>query len=275
MFGGSFFTESAAVRRMTDTGTNDGATTAALVGTTGGAGTTRCAVEMAAILAADGRDVCILDAAFGTQGLADYLPGRLDPDVTALLTDDAEAALTAGVTDLPLGAGNAGVDAFGRVACCPARAPFERLARAKTVGAARRFEERIAEAAAAFDNVLVDTPPVAANQSVAAVDGCERAALVTPATTRGADAVQRMRARLDDVGVGVDAVVATRGRLDAADASLPDAECDPADAPACIDAEEAFAAATATATEIVLDCSLASAVDSGGVVDRMSDYVSR
>ncbi|OYR95948.1 cell division inhibitor, partial [Halorubrum sp. E3] len=44
------------------------ATTLALVGATGGAGTTRTAVELAALGARDGRDVAVVDAAFTTQG---------------------------------------------------------------------------------------------------------------------------------------------------------------------------------------------------------------
>jgi len=47
-----------------------GISTLALVGVAGGAGTTRTAVEMAATLARADRSVAVLDAAFGTQGLA-------------------------------------------------------------------------------------------------------------------------------------------------------------------------------------------------------------
>lgn len=52
-------------------------TTIALVGATGGAGTTRLSLELAAALATDGRDVAVLDAAFATQGLSDYVSGTL------------------------------------------------------------------------------------------------------------------------------------------------------------------------------------------------------
>nr|WP_227776770.1 hypothetical protein [Haladaptatus pallidirubidus] len=61
--------------------------TAALVGATGGAGTTRLCIELGAMLAHAGRDVAILDAAFATQGLARHVPGRIGNDLTALLTD--------------------------------------------------------------------------------------------------------------------------------------------------------------------------------------------
>ncbi|WEL28362.1 Chromosome partitioning ATPase, ParA family [Haloferax volcanii] len=71
-------------------------TTIALVGATGGAGTTRLSLELAAALATDGRDVAVLDAAFATQGLSDYVSGTLDPDATALVTDAADVPLESG-----------------------------------------------------------------------------------------------------------------------------------------------------------------------------------
>ncbi|MFB6303753.1 MAG: ParA family protein [Haloferacaceae archaeon] len=230
--------------------------TLALVGAVGGAGTTRLAVETASLLAADGRDVAVIDAAFATQGLGDYLDGRLDPDLTALVTDRADAPLDAGLTDL-------GADLPGRVACCPAAAPFERLARAKTADAARRFEDRVAEAAGAFDAVLVDVPPVAANQAVAAVTACDRTALVAPATARGRDGVERVRARIDDVGGTVDAVVATRGESETADASVPRLDADdPAAAPRAPDGGE-FGAGVARAAEATLGVSVDVPADEG------------
>lgn len=72
-------------------------TTIALVGATGGAGTTRLSLELAAALATDGRDVAVLDAAFATQGLSDYVSGTLDPDATALVTDAADVPLESGL----------------------------------------------------------------------------------------------------------------------------------------------------------------------------------
>jgi MinD-like ATPase involved in chromosome partitioning or flagellar assembly len=235
--------------------------TAALVGATGGAGTTRLSVEAAALLAADGAEVAVLDAALATQGLSDHLAGRLSPDLTALVTDRTDEALAAGLTDL-------GTDGPGRVACCPAAAPFERLARAKAPAAARRLEERIDEAATAFDAVLVDTPPVAANQAVAAVEACDRVAVVAPATDRGANAVARIRARLEDVDAPADAVVATRGEREFADAAVPTAPADAA-VPAA-PAGGAFGAGVARATEAVLDGSV-TAPDEGGLLDGLRD----
>lgn len=222
-----------------------GTDAAALVGAVGGAGTTRLAVEAGAVLAADGASVAVLDAAFATQGLGDYLDGRLDPDVTALVTDRTDAALDAGLTDLP-------ADVDGRVACCPAAAPFERLARAKSAEAARRFEDRVAEAADGFDAVLVDVPPVAANQAIAAVNACDRTVLVAPATARGTDGRERMRARLSDLGAAVDADVATRGTDGAADASVPRTETGVTDAPAALDGGE-FGDGVARAAATMLD----------------------
>ena len=161
----------------------------ALVGAAGGVGTTRLTLEAGTLLARDGRDVAVLDAAYATQGLADLTPGRLEPDMTALCLDD---------TPLETALRDRSLDGAGRLAVCPARAPFERLARAKTPEAAEAFEDRIAEAARAFDHVLVDVPPVAANQAVAAVSAADAVAVVADAA-RADDAVPRARDRVGTV----------------------------------------------------------------------------
>lgn len=235
----------------------------AFVGATGGAGTTRLTLEAATLLARDGRDVAVLDAAYATQGMARWLDGRLDPDVTALVTDEADEPLELGLVDL-------GVDAAGRVRCCPAHAPFERIARAKSTDAAENFEARVAEAAEAADVVCLDVPPVAANQSVAAVNAAERVALVASADDRGADAVGRMEAVLADVGCGVDAVVATRGDLDVADVGVP--ATDEA-GPAAAAGEGAFVAGVAEACSALLDESVSAERD--GLLDGLSEFVPR
>jgi len=255
-------------------------TTAALIGAVGGAGTTRLTVELGALLANDGRDVVVLDAAFATQGLADYLPGRIDPDLTTLLTDERAAPLSTGLVDVPLDAES------GRLACCPAAAPFERLARAKSPAAAQALESRIATAAETFDHVLVDTPPVAANQSVAAVNATARTVVVAPATTRGRDAIQRMTGRLDDLGVGseapetprtdgeaVDAVVTTRGELSVADAAVPETTVDVTAAPTCL-TERSMATSVADVAGVVFDV-VPSTADDHGLLDSVGDFVSR
>ena len=232
--------------------------TAALVGVTGGAGTTRLCVEVAALLTHVGRDVAVFDAAFATQGLARHVPGRIDPDLTALLTDASDGDGDGGrPADLDDALVDHPVDTGGRLALCPAYAPFERLARAKTPAAAERFADLVDGAAREFDHVLVDTPPVAANQSVAAVDAADRVALVAPAAERGVDALQRVRGRLADVGVTPDAVVATRADgdspVEAADATVPtSAAAAPASAPD-LDAEFSPAVARAAATVFETD----------------------
>jgi len=241
--------------------------TAALVGATGGAGTTRLTVELGALLAGDGRDVAVLDAAFATQGLSDYLSGRIDPDFTVLLTDDRDAPLSAGLIEFPLD------DAAGRLACCPAFAPFERLARAKSPSAARALESRVAEAAAAFDHVLVDTPPVAANQAVAAVNAVDRTVVVAPASSRGRDAVQRATDRLADIGTGADAVVTTRGELSVADAAFPETDADVTAAPTCL-SDRSTAAGVADVANVVFDV-VPSTGDGRGLLDSVGDFVSR
>lgn len=228
----------------------------AFVGATGGAGTTRLTVETAATLARAGWSVAVLDAAYATQGLADHVQGRIDPDVTALVTE--ERPLDDGLVELP-------VETPGRVVCCPAYAPFERLARAKTPAAAQRFE-RLAEAAAReYDAVLLDTPPVAANQSVAAVTVADRVAVVTPGTGRGADALARTRDRLADLGVEADASVATRtAEAAAVDVAVPEsATTSPGAVPVCDTGDGAFAAAVAETAEAALDASLELEFDSG------------
>jgi MinD-like ATPase involved in chromosome partitioning or flagellar assembly len=240
--------------------------TVTLVGATGGAGATRLAVELGATLARDGREVAVLDAAFATEGLARHLSGRIDPDVTELLADDRP--LADGLREHP-----ATADLAGRLELCPARGPFERLARAKTADAARRFEELLAEAAETFDHVLVDAPPVAANQAVAAVTSAERVAVVAPASERGVDAVQRTRGRVADVGASVDAVVGNRADTDhplrSADAAVPVSDATtvedvPASAP---DPETPFAPAVAHAAEVVFDAELQLEFEDDGLFD--------
>lgn len=204
--------------------------TLALVGAVGGAGTTRTAVECGGLLAGGGFDVAVLDAAFATQGLAAYVPGRIETDITSVVVDEVpiEDALSPITTDLP-----------GTLVAAPARAPFERVARAKTAGAADRFERAVAAAGLSNDVVIVDTPPVAANQAVAAVDACDRVGLVAPATRRGADGVARMTGVVEDVGATVDGTIATRdgdgALLQDAVARLPTAEVtDEADCPTAV-----------------------------------------
>jgi len=244
-----------------------GTQTLALVGAAGGAGTTRLAVECGATLARAGREVAVLDAAFATQGLADYVPERIDADVTALAT--GEVQLEAALYDCP-------VDAPGRLALAPARAPFERLARAKTAGAAERFEKQIAAAALAHDAVIVDTPPLAANQAVAAVGAAERVAVVTPDTPRGGDALARTRGRLADVGADLDAVVANFAGAEAvvreADARVPESSTTaPTAAPACCPPDATFAPAVADAAEAALGTTLDLAFPEPGRIDRLFD----
>jgi septum site-determining protein MinD len=236
-------------------------TTLSLVGAVGGAGTTRSTVECAAGLAREDRDVAILDAAYATQGLSDYLPGRIDPDITACCTENR--SLEEGLVTLPL-------DAPGRVACLPAYAPFERVARAKTPEAAQRLESLVDEAETRFDTVLVDTPPVAANQAVAAVTTADRVALVTPDSRRGADALPRAADRLRDLGVVPDYEVANAGTgagdgtVERTDGTVPASGAIAPDAAPAYPDGGAFAAAVATLLTAVLDVTVETE-DGGGL----------
>lgn len=255
---------------------------AAFVGAAGGVGTTRLTVECGATLARDGRDVAVFDAAFATQGLASYVEGPIEADVTALLTGEAELGdvLYDRPADLP-----------GTLALCPARAPFERLARAQTAGAAQRFESQIAAASLSHDVVLVDTPPIAGNQAIAAVNAADHVVTVTSDTPRGRDALPRTYDRLDDIGVCSRTVLVNRAKDDTQDAdtgaassdvSLEDTRSDaasetgrrgsasipetarritvpesevthPGACPACVPPDETFAPAVASAVESIFD----------------------
>jgi cellulose biosynthesis protein BcsQ len=243
----------------------------AFVGAAGGAGTTRTGIEVGAALAAGGREVAILDAAFATQGLADYVEGRIDPDLTRLLVDD-ERDLSTGLREVALPE-----RVPGRVAVCPAHAPFERLARAKRVEAARRFESLIETAAARFDHVLLDVPPIAANQAVAAVNAADRIAVVAPASDRGTEAIQRCHERLADVGTGASLVVSVRGELETADVSVPGTEATAVDAaPACLGGDDAFARAIQRVAAAVTEEELAEPeAGGGGLLGSVGELVGR
>lgn len=240
-----------------------GISTLALVGVAGGAGTTRTAVEMAATLGRADRSVAVLDAAFGTQGLATYVSGRITDDMTAVAVDESgfETALYDADYDVP-----------GRVAFCPAHAPFERIARAKAPEAARTVETAIADAAARFDHVLVDVPPVAANQAVAALAAADRRALVAPATQRGVDLLPRQRGRLRDIDAPADAVVATRTdtadvvSVDGADHELP---ADDPVGPSALDPHSPLAPAVAAAVSDLLGVDLGLEFEEPGLFDRL------
>ncbi|MFB6120019.1 MAG: ParA family protein [Halobacteriaceae archaeon] len=236
---------------------------AAVLGAVGGAGATRLAVEFGALLARDDRDVAILDAAYATQGLARHVADRIDPDVTALVTAD-DPTLADALSDHPL-------DVPGRLALCPAHAPFERIARAKAPEAARAFEDLVAQAAADFDHVLLDVPPVAANQSVAAVTTAERVCVAYPPTDRGVDALQRTRGRLADVGAGADLVVANRADPDTvppdADHAIPASDATTAAAaPSCLDAGDPMGPAVADVVTALFETGLDVDV-AGGLLD--------
>jgi cellulose biosynthesis protein BcsQ len=223
---------------------------AALVGATGGAGTTRLTVESAALLAATGRSVAVFDAAVQTQGLAAYTDQRIDADLTALLTGEADLEATLYEMDL---------DLPGTVNLCPTWAPFERLSRAKTAGAANRFEQQLAAAAISHDAVLIDTPPIGGNQAIAAVNAADWVGIVAPDSPRGRDGVALTRERLADLGIGSDAVVANRSTEQQIDADLRVPETEPTDSvgvPSCVPADEQFTPAVLAVSEHLLGTEL-------------------
>lgn len=241
--------------------------TAAVVGACGGAGTTRLTVEMAATMARTGRDICIVDTALPTQGLAGYVSGRIDPDITRVLADDAPLEDALIELDLDFESATDADSDYeppdpGRVVACPASAPLERLARAETAGSARSLEA-ILDGVAGFDTVLVDTPPVATNLALSAVTAVDRVGVVAPPDERGADALQRLRGRLADAGAPLDAVIANRiGNGDKvsesepvdADVLVPESDVwEPSGAPASVDPDTKFSPAVAHAAESLFD----------------------
>lgn len=238
-----------------------GISTLAFVGAVGGAGTTTLATETAATLARAGRSVAVVDAAYATQGLATYVEGRIDGDVTGVTTDDRPLEDALYEWDL---------DVSGEVLLCPAHAPFERLARAKAPTAAKRFEEAVAGAAERVDHVLVDVPPVAANQAVAAATTVQRRALVVPDSRRGADLLARQRGRLRDIDAPPDAVVATRAGDDPApDADFTVPPVEPSLRPASLDPASPAAPAVADATEGLLETDLDLTFEDEGLLDGL------
>ncbi len=243
--------------------------TAALVGVAGCAGTTRIAVETAAVLARDGASVGVFDAAFATQGLAQYVDGRIDTDATSLLTDP-DADLAAARHDLA-------PDAPGTVAAYPAFAPFARIADAKARSAAERLDSRLAELTAVHDFVLVDTPPVAANQAVAAVTSTDRVTAVLPPGDRGVDSLQRARGRLADVGTAFDLAVANRVE-DAppdADHAIPEhAEIGIPETPTALAGDGAFTAQIAAFAEVLFETSVAVDVEDESLLDTARQKLS-
>ncbi|MDR5672742.1 ParA family protein [Halalkaliarchaeum sp. AArc-GB] len=282
---------------MTDTDDGDGSLVA-LVGATGGAGTTRTSVELATTLARGGRSAVVVDAAFATQGLSEYVAGRIAPDVTALVTDETNVPVrsaTVELADAPLD--DEAQHSFGSVELLPAYAPFERLARAKTPAAAERFEELLAGAADAFDHAIVDVPPVASNQAIAAVSAADTVVAVTPADDHGTDSLVRLRDRLADLDVPVDAAVGVGGELPVAGSStessstessstesssfvnsstmnlsLPGTDPSPHDAPSCLE-DDRYGEALVELAESTIGVTLSIAFEPESVRDRVAAAV--
>lgn len=243
---------------------SDVETTVAVVGACGGAGATRITVEAAGSLARAGRDVAVLDVATGTQGLAGAVQGHVDPDLTtALLADDG--GVDEALVDIPL-------ETPGTLAVAPTRAPFERVARAQTADAARSLTDAVAALEARFDHVLLDAPPVTTNLAVAAVTEADRVASVAPPGQRGADAVQRVRGRLADVGAPSPTVVVNEGIAGGGeglqgDLRLPEGDVrELARTPTVVDPDATFAPAVARVVEAVAGVDLDLAFPEGGLL---------
>lgn len=229
--------------------------TIALVGAAGGVGTTGLTLACGRLLAAEGYDTAILDAAYGTQGLSDRVSGRIDPDVTALCLNDGP--IQEGLIELP-------IQGAGRLAACPAHAPFERIARAKTPDAAERFGDRIEEAARHFEYVLVDTPPIATNPAIASAVTADTVAIVCD-DERAAAAVPRTVDRLTDIGTAPQTTIVTGANEHPdADVAIPafDEAKSAADGDPAI--QDALGAALETMTDVRIERN-----ESAGILDSL------
>lgn len=239
------------------------ARTAALTATAGGAGATRLAVATGAVLARTGANVAVLDAAFATQGLAQHVPGRITTDITRVITtDSAPAAARYAIAP----------DADAALTAYPAFAAFERIAAAKTPAAAARLGSVVDTLADAHDYVLVDTPPIAANQAVAAVTATDAVVAVVPPGDRGVDTLQRARGRLADIGTDCTHVVANRAADTprAATHAVPThATTSVPDTPVPLSGTGAFTAAVAALADAVFDTAVAASLSTGSVLDAV------
>ena len=130
-----------------------------------------------------------------------------------------------------------------------------------------------AGAALSHDTVIIDTPPVGGNQPLTAVDATDRVAVVTSGDDRGADALARLRDRLEDICTSPDATIVTPGddTLADADATVPSNSALPHECPACVPPEETFAPAVAAAVEAALGVELELEFPEGGRLRGMFD----
>lgn len=220
----------------------------ALLGAAGGVGTTRLSIEAGAALALDGDDAVVFDTALATQGLAAYLPGRIDPDFTSLLIDDRDlgSALHEHPADLP-----------GTLWVCPTYASFTRLAEAQTPDVAKRLATVVEAATDQADHVVLDVPPLASNLAVAAVTAADRLGVVTEPTDRGRDALSRCRGRLADIGAKPGFVVGNRvGDTEFGDADVRIAESrveSLPEQPTVIEGDDGFGPGIASLVDVGLD----------------------
>lgn len=211
-------------------------TTTAFVGATGGAGTTRLTIECATLCAASGADVAVLDLAIDTQGIASYTDAALDPELTAVLTEDApidQAMVTLSTSTT------------GTVSLCPSRASVVQIAAAKTEDAADQLMPVIDQLSTEYDWLLLDIPPAVHNLALAGLQAADSRLVVTPATQCGADALRRMEGRFRDLDCDLSGVIATfdetASPVQRADTTIPAFEVTAPDAvPSILDADASY-----------------------------------
>lgn len=234
------------------------ASVGAVVGAAGGVGTTRLSVEVGAALAADGRDVIVLDTALDTQGLSSYVPGRIDPDLTDVLTsglDPAEALLTHPASDVTA----------GTLRCLPVDATFDRIAQTKTPETARDLTELATDLTSDGTHIVVDVPPLASNTAVAGTAAADRIALATRDSARGRDALSQSLGTLDDLGFEATLTVINRvraGNPPDADVTIPEStRSGVPTTPACLSGDTEFVTAVERLASMLFDTKISVDLD--------------
>ncbi|QZA89392.1 AAA family ATPase [Salinarchaeum sp. IM2453] len=174
--------------------------TAAFTGVVGGVGTTRVAIETAGVLAAQGHAAAVLDVNFSTQGLAGYVDAPLEADMMDALIDPSCTKEGICTIEKP-------VD--GKLGVIPAFGPLSKIAEASKTEHAQQLDAVIEQMPPEYDFIIIDTPPVATNPSLAGITAADDIVAITQDTQRGIDGLRRMHERLSDIDVDVDKQIIT------------------------------------------------------------------
>lgn len=203
-----------------------------LVGATGGAGTTRIAVETAGRMAASGDDVLLVDVDFATQGLAEYVPGGLETDLVGAICE--KRSLTEATYPLE-------TEQTPQPQAAPSYAGLSRVATAMQPDRAEFLSDELSASGDSFDHVVIDTPTPVTNPAIAAATVADTIGVVFPPSPRGIEGLHRTDGFLHDIDAGGAIYISNEGIQtpsveDPADVSIPELETvPPRAAPTTID----------------------------------------